>query len=71
MTKISKPQVTMIFIFLFLIKLNYTGCFFSWTNTNITITQKVMDRISIGLKRFEEEGHCYKMVKLDQKFFNN
>ena len=47
------------------------GVFFSSTNTNITITRKVMDRISIGLKRFEEEGHCYKMVKLDQKFVKN
>ena len=49
----------------------HTGCHFSSTNTNITITPKVIDRISIGLKRFEEEGHCYKMVKLNQEFVKN
>ena len=49
----------------------YTGYFFSSTNTNISITQKVIDRIKIRLKRFEEESHRYKMVKSDQKFVKN
>ena len=46
-------------------KARYTGCFFSSTNTNITTTRKVINTILIGLNHFEEETHCYKMVKAE------
>ena len=39
------------------------GVFFSSTNTNITITLKVIRIVFIGLKHFKEETHCYEMVK--------
>ena len=39
--------------------------FFSSTNTNITISQKVINPIFIGLKHFKEETHRYKMVKTE------
>ena len=41
------------------------GVFFSSTNTNITITLKVIKRILTGLKHFKEETHRYKMVKTE------
>ena len=52
-------------------KAKIQGVFFSSTNTNTTTTPKVIDRISIGLKRFKEEDHRYKMVRSRRKLVNN
>ena len=46
-------------------------CFFSSTNTNITITRKDINRILIGLKHFKKEVCRYMMMKSDQKFGKN
>ena len=47
------------------------GRFFNSTNTHITITQKVIDRILIGLKHFKDEVVRYRMVKSDQIFIKD
>ena len=39
--------------------------FLNSTNTNITITRKVINRFLIGLKHFEDKIECYKMVKTE------
>ena len=43
--------------------------FFSSTNTDITITRKVIYTILIGLKHFEDKDCRYEMVKSDLQFF--
>ena len=51
--------------------INIQGVFFSSANTNITVTRKVINRILIGLKRFEAEIWRYRFVKLDQNLVKN